>query len=116
MERRDVSPAIGTGLIATLRPSELRRSQVNMLNAWHLSPREPATNTLDFPGGEMIRLALLMLILGGCVTTTVVTKNPTAGQVIVCQRQIDQNLNAATACADALRRDGWVELGRDSPP
>jgi hypothetical protein len=64
----------------------------------------------------VIRLALLVLILGGCVTSTVVMKNPTTGQVIVCQRQIDQNLNAATACADALRRDGWIELGRDSPP
>jgi hypothetical protein len=64
----------------------------------------------------MIYLALLILILGGCVTTTVVMKNPTTGQVIVCQRQIDQNINAATACADALKRDGWIELGRDSPP
>jgi hypothetical protein len=64
----------------------------------------------------VIYLGLLVLFLGGCTATTVIMKNPTTGQVIVCQRQIDQNRNAATACADALKRDGWVELGRDYPP
>jgi hypothetical protein len=56
------------------------------------------------------------LALAGCVATTVVMKNPTTGQVIVCTRNYDQAMNAAVACADALRRDGWIELGRDVQP
>jgi hypothetical protein len=56
------------------------------------------------------------LAVAGCVATTIVMKNPSTGQVIVCTRNYDQARNAAVACADALRRDGWVELGRDVQP
>lgn len=51
--------------------------------------------------------------LAACVTTTVVMKNPKTGQVQVCQRPPFGSHDAATACAEALKRDGWTELGRD---
>ncbi|MBI2528576.1 MAG: hypothetical protein HYV93_21655 [Candidatus Rokubacteria bacterium] len=47
------------------------------------------------------------------MTTTVVMKNPKTGQVQVCQRPPFGSHDAATACAEALKRDGWTELGRD---
>jgi len=40
-------------------------------------------------------------------------KNPRSGQIIVCQRPTFGSYDAATSCADALKKDGWIELGRD---
>lgn len=54
-----------------------------------------------------------LVALTGCATTTVTMKHPTTGQIHVCQRPTFGSLDAATSCADALKRDGWIELGRD---
>lgn len=63
-----------------------------------------------------LRILLTLSVAGtlpGCVTTMVVMKHPQTGAIHVCQRPTLGSVDAATACADALKRDGWVELGRD---
>ena len=59
-------------------------------------------------------LVLLALALAGCVTTTVVMKNPATSQVLVCSRPPFGPSDAATGCAAALKREGWIELTRDN--
>lgn len=58
-------------------------------------------------------VALSAALLTACATTTVTMKNPRSGQIIVCQRPTFGSYDAATSCADALKKDGWIELGRD---
>lgn len=60
-----------------------------------------------------VSVLIPLVALIGCATTTVVMKNPATGQIQVCQRPTFGTLDAATACAAALKRDGWIELGRD---
>jgi hypothetical protein len=69
--------------------------------------------TMTPAGTATVLAAVLAIALAGCVTTTVVMKNPKTGQVQVCQRPPFGSHDAATACAEALKRDGWIELGRD---
>src|SRR5438552_14336477 len=71
------------------------------------------TPTMTPVGTATALAAVLAIALAGCVTTTVVMKNPKTGQVQVCQRPPFGSHDAATACAEALKRDGWIELGRD---
>jgi hypothetical protein len=65
------------------------------------------------PSKAAILVGILTVSMAECVTTTVVMKNPKTGQVQVCQRPPFGLHDAATACAEALKRDGWIELGRD---
>jgi hypothetical protein len=62
---------------------------------------------------KIIVLLAYVLCFAGCITTTVVMKNPETGEVQVCQRQPFGSYNDATACAEALASDGWIELGRN---
>jgi len=79
--------------------------------------KKPSRNspdpTMTPAGTAAVLAAVLAIALAGCVTTTVVMKNPQTGQVQVCQRPSFGSHDAATACAEALKRDGWIELGRD---
>jgi hypothetical protein len=58
-------------------------------------------------------LLVSAMAFAGCAQHVIMVKNPETGQVIVCQRAPFGPYNAAKNCADVLKKQGWIELGRD---
>ena len=68
---------------------------------------------------SVLLVGAVSVALASCglfMTNQYVLKNPRTDQIIICRAEAGQAGNPwlnAERCAEALKRDGWIELGRD---